>query len=74
MLASEKAFGAVVPPLTATTTGMPAPVVNPPTPPAFLIVRAVVPVAEPPLTINWSVGELLPPNIVLRVRLAPVPT
>src|SRR5580704_13983769 len=53
---------------------MPAPVVNAPVPPAFLIVSEVAPVAEPPLTINWSVEEPLPPNTVFSVKLAPVPT
>ena len=47
---------------------------NAPAPPAFLIAREVAPVADPPLMINWSVAEPVPPNTVFRVRLAPVPT
>ena len=62
VLASEKASDEIVPPLVATTIGMPAPVVAPPPPPMFLIVSKVEPVALPPLMMILSDAEFDPPS------------
>ncbi|MNE58545.1 hypothetical protein D3C80_1535830 [compost metagenome] len=56
-LSRRKASLSVVPPLTASTTLMPLPLVSAPGPPAFLICRLVLPPALPPSITIWSDGE-----------------
>ncbi len=72
--ASAKALGAIVPPLSAMTSGMPGPTVAPPVPPTLWMVSSVVPVALPPLMTIWSDADPIPPSVAFMAILAPEPT